>query len=99
MPPFRAIPWTSPSVKPSKRNSRKLISSSIDITELKEKEEELTIKSRSLEDLNTALRVMLKQREQDREELEKTLLSNVKEFVLPYIEKLNSEMDVWTTMI
>ena len=33
---------------------------------------------------------MLRQREQDREELEKTLLSNVKEFVLPYIEKLKS---------
>jgi PAS domain S-box-containing protein len=70
--------------------TRKLISSSIDITELKEKEEELTIKSKSLEDLNAALRVMLKQREQDREELEKTLLSNVKEFVLPYIEKLRN---------
>jgi PAS domain S-box-containing protein len=74
--------------------TRKVISSSMDITELKEKEEELTIKSRSLEDLNAALRVMLKQREQDREELEKTLLSNVKEFVLPYIEKLkNGYMD------
>ncbi len=70
--------------------TRKLISSSIDITELKEKEEELTIKSQSLEDLNAALRVMLKQREQDREELEKTLLGNVKEFVLPYIEKLRN---------
>jgi PAS domain S-box-containing protein len=70
--------------------TRKLVSSIIDITELKEKEEELTIKSRSLEDLNAALRVMLKQREQDREELEKTLLSNVKEFVLPYIEKLRN---------
>ena len=70
--------------------TRKLVSSIIDITELKEKEEELNIKSRSLEDLNAALRVMLKQREQDREELEKTLLSNVKEFVLPYIEKLRN---------
>lgn len=71
--------------------TRKVISSSMDITELKEKEEELTIKSRSLEDLNAALRVMLKQREQDREELEKTLLSNVKELVLPYTEKLRNE--------
>jgi PAS domain S-box-containing protein len=70
--------------------TKKLVSSSVDITEMKEKEKELTIKSRSLEDLNTALRVMLKQREQDREELEKTLLSNVKEFVLPYIEKLRN---------
>ena len=66
------------------------MSSIIDITELKEKEEELIIKPRSLEDLNAALRVKLKQREQYREELEKTLLSNVKEFVLPYIEKLRN---------
>ncbi len=70
--------------------TKKLVSSSIDITEIKEKEHELTIKTQSLEDLNAALRVMLKQREQDREELEKTLLSNVKEFVLPYIEKLRT---------
>jgi PAS domain S-box-containing protein len=70
--------------------TRKVISSSMDITKLKEKEEELTIKSRSLEDLNAALRVMLRQREQDREELENTLISNVKEFVLPYIEKLKN---------
>jgi PAS domain S-box-containing protein len=80
--------WHTAGVIPG---TRKLISSSIDITELKEKEEELTIKSRSLEDLNAALRVMLKQREQDREELEKTLLSNVKELVLPYTEKLRKE--------
>ena len=70
--------------------TRQVISSSMDITELKEKEEELTMKSHSLEDLNATLRVMLRQREQDREELEKTLLSNVKEFVLPYIEKLKN---------
>ena len=70
--------------------TKKLVSSSIDITQIKEKEQELTIKTKSLEDLNAALRVMLKQREQDREELEKTLLSNVDEFVLPYIEKLRN---------
>jgi DNA-binding CsgD family transcriptional regulator len=61
----------------------------MDITELEEKESELLAKSRNLEDLNTALRVMLKQRAEDREELEQTLLSNVKELIMPNLEKLS----------
>ncbi len=56
--------------------------------ELHEREEELEIKSRNLEELNTALKVLLKHREDDREELEERILSNVKELVLPYLEKL-----------
>ena len=40
------------------------------------------------------MRVLLKQRENDREELEEKVLSNVKEFVLPYVEKIQkSRMD------
>ncbi|OGP49528.1 MAG: hypothetical protein A2Y79_11435 [Deltaproteobacteria bacterium RBG_13_43_22] len=57
---------------------------------LKKREEELQIKSRSLEELNTALRVLLKQREDDRRELEEKVLANIKEFVLPYVEKIKS---------
>ncbi len=75
--------------------TKKSVVSFMDITEWKEaeqglkgREQELQIKSRSLEDLNTALRVLLKQREDDREELEETVLSNVREFVLPYLEKI-----------
>jgi PAS domain S-box-containing protein len=56
---------------------------------LKKREEELEIKSRNLEELNTALRVLLKQREEDREELEGNMLSNIKEFVLPYVERMD----------
>jgi PAS domain S-box-containing protein len=56
--------------------------------DLQEREEELKIKSRNLEELNTALKVLLKHREDDREELEERILSNVKELVLPYLEKL-----------
>jgi PAS domain S-box-containing protein len=51
-------------------------------------EEELEIKSRNLEELNTALKVLLKHHEDDREELEERILSNLKELVLPYLEKL-----------
>lgn len=70
--------------------TKKHVSSSLDITDLKDKENELIVKSRNLGDLNAALRVMLKQREEDRNELEKTLLSNVKELVLPYTAKLRN---------
>jgi DNA-binding CsgD family transcriptional regulator len=68
-----------------------------EITELKLTEEALR-KSRealeeqkaSLEEANIALKVLLKQREDDRLELEKKVLSNVKELVLPYVEKLKN---------
>ena len=56
--------------------------------ELRDREEELEIKSRNLEELNTALKVLLKHRDDDREELEERILSNVKELILPYLEKL-----------
>ena len=59
-----------------------------DITERKKMETELETRAADLEELNTALKVLLKRREQDRSELEKTVLSNVKELVMPYLEKL-----------
>ena len=75
--------------------TKKSIGSFVDITEwkeaeraLKKREQELRIKSDNLAELNTALRVLLKQRENDREELEDQVLSNVKELVIPYIEKV-----------
>lgn len=68
--------------------TRKHVCSVIDITELEEKGSELLIKTRNLEELNTALRVMLKQRTEDREELEQTLMAGIKELVMPNLEKL-----------
>ncbi len=71
------------------------VASLLDITErkkaekeLREREKELEVKSRNLEELNTALKVLLKHRDDDKEELEERILSNVKELVLPYLEKL-----------
>jgi DNA-binding CsgD family transcriptional regulator len=55
---------------------------------LRERKKELKIKTKSLEETNTALRVLLKKRDEDRTELEEKVLSNVKELVLPYLEKL-----------
>ena len=59
-----------------------------DITERKRAEEALEIKSRGLEEANTALKVLLKHREEDRRELEERFLFNVKQLVLPYVDKL-----------
>jgi PAS domain S-box-containing protein len=55
---------------------------------LKEREAELEIKTHSLEELNTALRVLLKSRDEDKAELNEKVLCNVKELILPYLEKL-----------
>ncbi len=53
-----------------------------------EKRRELKIQSRSLSESNTALKVLLKRREDDKVELERNVLSNVREIVIPYIQKL-----------
>jgi PAS domain S-box-containing protein len=55
---------------------------------LRRREEDLELKSRNLEEVNTALRVLLKHREEDKSELEEKILSNVKKLVVPYVEKL-----------
>jgi PAS domain S-box-containing protein len=59
-----------------------------DISARKWAEESLDMKSRTLEEVNTALRVLLRQREGDKSELEENILSNVKELILPYVERL-----------
>jgi PAS domain S-box-containing protein len=55
---------------------------------LQEKEAELRIKAKNLEEVNTALRVLLERREKDKGELEEKVLSNVKDLVFPYLERL-----------
>ena len=74
---------------------RRIVGSLRDISErkrdeetLRQSEEELSIKSRNLEEVNTALKVLLKQREDDRKEMEDNVLANVKISILPHIEKL-----------
>jgi len=55
---------------------------------LRESREQLKEQKQSLEEANIALKVVIKQRENDKLELEKNVLTNVKELVLPYVEKL-----------
>lgn len=55
---------------------------------LMESERELKIKAKDLEELNAALKVLLKKRQEDKEELEEGVLSNVRTLIEPYIVKL-----------
>jgi PAS domain S-box-containing protein len=55
---------------------------------LRKRERELKMKSSSLQEVNTALKVLIAQREGDQKEVEEKILNNVKELLLPYLEKL-----------
>ena len=55
---------------------------------LKKSEEALFEQKQSLEEANIALKVLLKQREADRVELEQKVLTNVKDLIFPYVDKL-----------
>ncbi len=75
----------------------RIVVSHEDITALKLTEEalrrsqqRLQSQKMSLQEANIALKVLLKQREEDREELERKVLVNIKELVLPYVEKMKS---------
>ena len=57
---------------------------------VKERTKELEINTRNLEEVNTALGVLIKKRDEDKAELEERILANAKELVLPYIEKLEN---------
>jgi len=74
-----------------------LLGVSVDITHrkqitdlLKDKENELESKNRNLEELNAALKVVLRQKDADRIDLEKKVLSNMKTLVEPYLNKLKN---------
>ena len=55
---------------------------------VEERTKELRMKSLNLEEVNTALRVLLEQREQDKNELEDKILFNVKKLILPHLDSL-----------
>ncbi|MGD2028529.1 MAG: PAS domain S-box protein [Desulfobacterales bacterium] len=56
--------------------------------ELQEKTIRLEIKKNSLEEFNTAMKVLLKKRDEDKTEVEENVLTNVKELIDPYFEKI-----------
>jgi len=57
-------------------------------TTLKKREKELEVKTRDLEEVNTALRVMLGKREQDKAELEENIFFSLNKLIAPFMEQL-----------
>jgi DNA-binding NarL/FixJ family response regulator len=55
---------------------------------LRKRERELEVKTAHLEEMNTALEVLLRKRDADRRDLEEKVLFNVKELIQPVIESL-----------
>ncbi|MFC1828494.1 PAS domain S-box protein [Thermodesulfobacteriota bacterium] len=61
---------------------------------VRERTKELQIKTDMLEDINTALNILLKKRDEEKTDVEEQILANVKKLVLPYIAKIKkSELD------
>jgi DNA-binding CsgD family transcriptional regulator len=58
------------------------------VEKLKARESELAAKMEELQELNTALKVLLNNRETDRVTLEENILSNVQKLILPCVERL-----------
>lgn len=57
---------------------------------LRKREVELKAQSHHLEEVNTALKVLLKQRDADKKETGENVLSNVKALISPYVERLKN---------
>ena len=55
---------------------------------LQKREKELQEKSEKLEEMNAALRVLLSRMNTDREELEHKMFVNIRDMIIPYVDKL-----------
>jgi PAS domain S-box-containing protein len=82
-------------LKGNKRNPDSALVIALDITErkqaegaLREREKELEAQAANLDEVNAALKVLLKRRDEDGKELVEKVLFNVRELVEPYLEKL-----------
>ena len=60
----------------------------MEINERKRAEEELFDKTKALEESNIALKVLLDHNKKDQKEFEATIVSNIKDRIVPYVEKL-----------
>ena len=79
----------------SEGNVSHMIEYCIDISQRKHLESrlrdqtmELEIKTRYLEEVNAALQVLIKKREEDKKEVEENVMTNVTELIAPYFDKI-----------
>ena len=82
-------------IRDAQDNPVRVVGTDTDITRrklaeavLKAREKELQAKTINIEEANTALKVLLDKRDEDRKELEEKVKSNMKWMVLPYLEKM-----------
>jgi PAS domain S-box-containing protein len=92
---FPALIYSSPIIKDGEPSGVRGVT--LDITEHKqaelaliEKRKKLEKKTHELEEVNAALRVLLKHRDKDKKDFEEKVVANVKKLVLPYVEKLSN---------
>ena len=57
---------------------------------LRQSEEELRHETQRLEEANTALKVMLRQREADRKEMEEDVMNNIRQLITPVIKQIKN---------
>jgi DNA-binding CsgD family transcriptional regulator len=69
-----------------------MIKTHIDITTRKQIELKLEHKAAELEDMNAALKVLLKRREQDKDEIEQNIFANYKLLLTPIIQDLKNTL-------
>ena len=55
---------------------------------LEAREKELEIKTKNLEEVNTTLKVLLERRDTDKAALEDTIIGNINDLVIPYLERV-----------
>ena len=55
---------------------------------LEAREKELEIKTKNLEEVNTTLKVLLERRDADKAALEDTIIGNINDLVIPYLERV-----------
>jgi len=58
--------------------------------ELEDKSEQLALRTRNLEEMNTALNVLLKKIENDKKEIENNIRANLQESLFPHLENLKN---------
>ena len=89
------VSWTNVAITDAAGAFVEILSIGNDITykieaeeALRSREEQLKAQTQHLEEVNTAMKILLRKREEDKNELEEKILLNIRELVANYIEKL-----------